>query len=935
MKNKKLLRLLIGLISITVCACLMFTACRSDEKKDDEKKPTVAEPTQPDVSQPEETKPLETEPTEPVETEPTVTEPAETEPVETEPEETQPSGGSSGPAVNTGTGGGYNPGTSDPTEPESPTEPEIVVPAAGSEKNAYSEYFREPSATFSTVSIPAGQQMFYRIKTAGSFLRIADADAAVLYNGNTYLPVDGVIEIDLPADDSQVMNVVFENKNAQDKAFSVEIMDAPGTLTNPILLDSIADIQVSLDEGDADGVYYRWIADRSGVLNILLTDAENNAEIAVTVNDQATLSVKEGDEVILQVINGENEEGIRPAAQIQIKGYVAEVVELTVSRIPAELETVTIPSGQSAIYRIRGIWGRTLKIADSDFRVVFDDTAYTADENGEIIVDLPAGSGVVELELFNDAATEKSTVMNVNFYLGHELNPHSLTELGELETVIPENQNGYYYTYQAPHTGLLSFMVWTYPEAEGLKVDIQIDNKTSGDYAALLDDAGNPVADEAAMMLVNAGDELKIKVSVTNITGANVASSLVVYGVLYGSEEQPIFVAYPGFTAHVPAGETLYYSGYNMDSMILTANGENLQIAHNGETYTSVDGVITFNVVGSGRDPAVFAITNIGEEAASFEISFTYPVGHAENPDSLKLGENVLTQTAGAADYYYTFTAPRAGTLTLTFDSAAQWVYAVDNMTQGIYGDTQWSDSDPLMTESTISVNAKDVIRVRVNTYDTANMFETPAGTVDFTVTYITGPTEITGFYMPTTASLMAGEYGLFTGNFYGYTLRVTGEKNGMVVFNGVTYKADSTGTIKLDMPASGTEPLSLMVYNGADKVVTYSLLFSTNDVGTVDNPEKLTLGSHSMVQSIVGGPDHYYQFIAEKSGRLTITFETDVDAIFIVNNNQVYYTHMGKNQVTINVRPGAKINLVVNTYDPSDPMVSPEGTVDFKVELK
>jgi hypothetical protein len=42
--------------------------------------------------------------------------------------------------VNTGTGGGYDPGTSEPTEPEDTTEPEIVVPAAGSENNAYAEY---------------------------------------------------------------------------------------------------------------------------------------------------------------------------------------------------------------------------------------------------------------------------------------------------------------------------------------------------------------------------------------------------------------------------------------------------------------------------------------------------------------------------------------------------------------------------------------------------------------------------------------------------------------------------------------------------------------------------------------------------------------------------------------------------------------------------
>lgn len=943
MKNRKLYGLLLCVLCMVLCLSMLLIACDRDAAEEKSSPETTladktpeGETTAPDVTEPQETQPAQTEPAQTEPTEPEETQPDVTEPEETEPESTQPS--TSTPSTNTGTGGGYNPGTSNPTEPTEPedvTEPPIVAPAPGTENNAYTEYFQEPNGQFNTVTIPAGRQMYYRVKTSGSYLQIRDTDAAVVYNDTTYLPVEGVIDITLPADGSQAFSLVIENKSTEDKAFRVEILDTVGSKNNPIELDSLKNVSVSLTESDADGIYYRWIADQSGVLN-LAVESENSAELELTTlngsaaseNGKASLSVYAGEEVLIRV----TADG---AAELRMNGYVAATVDLTISKIPAEVESVTIPGGESVIYRIRGVWGRTLTVADPDFRVVYDGTEYTADENGMVTVKLPAGSGAVELEIFNDAAAEKAAMLYVNFYLGHELNPHTLTELGELTAEIPYNQSGYYYTYQVPYSGLANFLVWTYPEIEDAKVDIQVTNQTSGDYAALLDESGNPNADEMVSMLVNAGDELVIRVSVTNVAGLNLEASLMIYGAVYGNAEQPIVVNYPGFTAHVPAGETLYYAGYNMGGMILTASGEELQILHNGVTYTPVDGVITFDVVAAGREAAVFAITNNGASAADFAISFAYPAGHPENPDKLLLGTNVLTQIAGAGDYYYTFTAPRAGTLTLTFDGSANWMYAVDNMTQEIYGDTQWNDSEPQMAQMSVAVNAKDVIRIRVNTYDPANMFETPAGTVTFTAQYVSGPTEITSFYMPTTATLIAGEGAEFTGLFYGYNLRVTGDKNSYLVFNGVKYTADSTGTIKLDMPAAGTEMLSLTVYNGAAQQVNLSLLFSTNDVGTVDNPEKLTVGNHSMVQSIEGGADHYYQFIAEKSGRLTITFETDVNAIFIVNNNQIYYTHMGKNQVTINVRPGAKINLVVNTYDPADPMVSPIGTVDFTVELK
>ena len=938
MKKNKLLGLLTGLICISLCFALMLTACRTKKDDPEDQKPTVGEEiTDPTQGEPSTDKPTQPEQTEPEQTQPEVTEPEETEPEVTQPEETQPSGGSSTPSVNTGTGGGYDPGASQPTEPENATEPEIVVPEPGSEKNAYAEYIAE-SGSFTTVKIPAGKEMYYRLKTPGSFLRVEDSDAAVIVGETTYEALDGVLEIALPADGSQAISLVFVNQNAEDKAFAVDVLDALGTQGNPIEIDSIAHIQVALEEGDADGTFYRWNADQSGMLKL----ASDTAEVVVTVNGETAklsesdgsvqIPVSEGDEVVIQVLAYENEDGTYPAVQAQVSGYVAVIVELTVSQVPAQIESVTVPVNQSVIYRITGIRSKLLKIQDSDYQVVFDGKIYSADADGVIAVSIPAGTGVTELELINKGAEAKTAMMEFSFPLGHILNPHSLTALGDLELTIPAEQYGYYYTYTAPTSGVVTFQVWTYPETENAKTDIFITNAASGESAGLWN---GDVQNDTVSVVVTAGEELTIRVTVVDSANKSIDASLAIYGELYGSEELPINVAYPGFTAYVPAGETLYYEGYNIGGLILSMNGENVTISHNGKSYTPDGTEISFSVVAESRNPARLAIANTGSEAASYEVVFTYPVGHAENPAALALGVNSLTQAAGALDYYYTFTAPRAGTVTVAFDSSAQWVYALDNVTQGIYGDTQWSDSDPMQPETTVSVKAGDKIVLRVNTYDPANMFENPAGTVTFAVSYVSGPTTVKNVENGVTLTLMKGEGGLITGDFYGYTLVIDNARNAMVEYDGVLYMPDNTGSIMVEFPKTGTEVLECIVYNGAASQMNYAVRFATGEMGTAANPETLTMGSHSV--SFSSGDDAYYfKYVAEARGTLVFTFETDVDGWYLINNNILRYTTTpGQNTYRLAVRAGMAVSISMCTFDPVNYQGVPEGTIDFTVEFK
>ena len=200
-----------------------------------------------------------------------------------------------------------------------------------------------------------------------------------------------------------------------------------------------------------------------------------------------------------------------------------------------------------------------------------------------------------------------------------------------------------------------------------------------------------------------------------------------------GSEENPIEVMFTmndeytegTATVTVPAGATYYFQSYGIGGMNLTIN----------------DGTPTL-LSGNPRMPVVFSITNEGEAEAEYALAVSYPVGSMSNPAQLVIGENTAAIEAGNTQgYYFTYTAEAAGTLTLTISSEAGWTYVVNNITSYVYGDIQWSDSDPVVNPAVVTVAAGDVIEIMVNTYDPADMWSNPAGTITLTAAFEAAPT--------------------------------------------------------------------------------------------------------------------------------------------------------------------------------------------------
>ena len=179
--------------------------------------------------------------------------------------------------------------------------------------------------------------------------------------------------------------------------------------------------------------------------------------------------------------------------------------------------------------------------------------------------------------------------------------------------------------------------------------------------------------------------------------------------------ENPILVFTVGMndTVKVPANTTYYFEAYNIAGMVLTANGEAIEF-----------------VAGIGRQPSTFTITNDTDAEVEYALSVSYPVGSMDNPAELVIGENTATVSAGSQGYFYTFIAEKTGKLTITLTTETAWSYTVNNLTAGKYGDIQLSDAEGVANPFTVDVTAGDEIQIVVNTYNPADMWGNPEGTI-------------------------------------------------------------------------------------------------------------------------------------------------------------------------------------------------------------
>ena len=547
------------------------------------------------------------------------------------------------------------------------------------------------------------------------------------------------------------------------------------------------------------------------------------------------------------------------------------------------------------------------------------------------------------------------------------------TVIEDISTIAVElnADNGYYaeYSWTPSEDGELSLYQYT-------EKDIEV-TLTQGDNSA------TSYTDEnysyAVSMEVVAGEEVIIEV----INSVEEDETFEITGNFVGAQgknpNNPIMLNDRENT--VTNTGTLWYGGY-FSSMELTIVGENdFVVTHGGTDYESFLGEATLIVSSPNpRMPVTFAITGEGE----FSLTFNYPLGSMENPAALQTGmANYAAIAAGSQGYNFAWTAPAAGTLSLSFYAEDAdwnelgWSYAVHNMTTYAYGDTQWSDSDPVINPTELTVAAGDEIQVIANTYDPANPWNAPAGDLYVTANFVCaehGSTYVEDNYDSLTHNVICAACGTVLANeehtYVDGTCVCSATQPGTEInphdlTNDLIYDGDFTATVTvpanttyycmaygvngMTMTINGGEPVvctsmgrmpySWTLVNDSAEAAEYVIVVEF-PLGSMDNPAEMTTGMANYAAISEGSQGYNFTWTAPAAGTLTLSFyaeDADWNPLgwtYTVNNLTTYAygdTQWSDSDPVVNpteltVAAGDEIQVIANTYDPANPWTAPAG---------
>ena len=126
------------------------------------------------------------------------------------------------------------------------------------------------------------------------------------------------------------------------------------------------------------------------------------------------------------------------------------------------------------------------------------------------------------------------------------------------------------------------------------------------------------------------------------------------------------------YSIEVGAGEKkLVYMIRTINEATLCIKDKDAYVIYKGKTYTPSNGAIYIEMESEGSfTPLELQIGNSGSSKKTFNVEFIFAEGSRENPIAMKTGNNTVKCAAGNDQgTFYTFTASKAGTLTLKVKS--------------------------------------------------------------------------------------------------------------------------------------------------------------------------------------------------------------------------------------------------------------------------
>lgn len=717
----------------------------------------------------------------------------------------------------------------------------------------------------------------------------------------------------------------------------------PGAPENPVVLESVESITVSLTEGDKDGYTCVWTAQLEGTLTLQEESNEANLEAVLTGDDGTvsrlsestdgtlTLETLAGDTVTLLVTAVADDSGTLGAGALTLKGSF-EAVPGNTEENPIQLGE--LPSATTVAMEAR----QTLYFSgmvQEMIATVEDANGVSIHYDGKTAWGSQTGVATMEFPEADEAAAEEPVVFSVTsknekeltlvfaYPEGHAKNPAELI-LGENKIQLKENDtDGYLFAWTADCDGLLTVAM----EKTG-RWQYQIDNLTTGAAGQLFTSAQETVTAEQTVE-VNNGDQIQITVKTLDpsdpeaVPAGNLKVMASFFDPLLGTQAKPIRLDSDQNTVNtvtVPAGQSLYYSA-EAEGMILTLDGKNVTVSHNGTEHIPENGNLELHCHSGST---VLVITNSSGKDEICKLSFAYPEGHKKNPLDLVLGENTAVLTdCNLSGVAFAWTAESGGQLTITMPEDTNWQFVVCNETTGTDCVVHTSQDEPKEASEMIEVTAGDRILVVVNSFDPEHPLHTPAAEVVFTAEFV-DPTlgmEENPVWLNQTdeITIPAGKTMYCTAKADGMLLTLLGS-DVKVSHNGVEHLPEQDQITFLCQGAGTFEhPVFVITNTGSDEGV-YSICF-TYPEGHFMNPAELSLGENTAAPDPDSRYGYYYLWSADLDGTLTVTMETENGWAYSVANltdGVVGSTHLSTDEEpvhseTIEVSKGDQIRIIIS----------------------
>lgn len=401
--------------------------------------------------------------------------------------------------------------------------------------------YRVEAYPFDTAAIAPGSQAHFLLCNAGGMELIIRNDAAsVIYGGQTYSPVAGVVTVPLEQGDAAI---VLCNSAAEERGFTLRVQHPLGAKENPIVLSQLGSIPVSLKAGREDGCFYTWTAEEFGTVHFGIVEAPAgiSADLVLTVGNvsvslsEAGLSeiwqpVQAGDKVTVQVLaNG-------AAAELTVSGQFKlppnserhPQVITDITSIPVELEETdtdgwflswTAPNAGVAAFRFDGNATGEIIVSVAGSETVAKLSDGMTDGNGNPVAAITVARGdTVNIQVI--APADRTVLGSLTQDSNSAENPDVLTDITAFETnLVAGDPNGHFYVWTAAGGGTVTMTLGAVTEGVNGTVALQVNGGT-----------WNLMSEGKVQAKVKAGDELLICVSVQEVEGAYPAAQLTVNG---------------------------------------------------------------------------------------------------------------------------------------------------------------------------------------------------------------------------------------------------------------------------------------------------------------------------------------------------------------------------------------------------------------------